>query len=794
MTIEDTGGSNDLQVGHSAEQTAKSADDGGDHDTEEGYRDGNGDLVIADVDADQTISGVLSITSGEILLASATTGKVQYGHHASQITDTDLDTGIAPGHIEANSTIGDGNGSADMTLTANASNVPADNSAIIASTPVGTITMDGDNGTLQFGHSATTTTGHTESGTLANGSVDTEQSILADIAVNADEDLIMTADAATAFTIIGHTIAELNTAMGTATGEGHENTYADADSVTQVSDAGQLVAGDITVNTGDSLSVDATAAGAEVRIGHDSEYTNGSDEVNGGSNVANVAQIGVSDQKLTGDITIEVGTDGDGAADGTVVGNGAAGDDDDALIQAVPGGIAGIGHNMVDSGDNEVQIAAGDIWLRVGADLHVTAGRIGHDEYDFDHSAADQHNSYDLTVAKAAALAAGVAGADMDVASMEGAGTIRNRIQGNTTIGASQNSPSQDSVVLDNVMKFDGGPAPVRINSGYGGQGNADVDGELRFFIPAQQNLTTIGTVVFNDSASDNGAVAVPVTGGAGDPSNIFADRGGNDHEHDFTFMSAGAPYTDALIGLGNFTFYFEGEQQQQDFTYFPEYTPYINLIDLDPGFAVTFDSEGGPEGQGAVNMGELAGENYLGTSSFDIDCEEDQAGTGTPEENVRPLGECERVHTFQQGSPAGLGSNWGFSATAGGNQTFGHGLPDDLEEAANNGSFGYAIPVSPELRQPAMIAPQRFTANQNGYGVMTVRQSVATPAEPVMTSAYAPVIAGSMNETEISFVPGDSYGEYITGESINRDMQQASYPEAISYASSYTVFVQRPL
>ena len=192
--------------------------------------------------------------------------------------------------------------------------------------------------------------------------------------------------------------------------------------------------------------------------------------------------------------------------------------------------------------------------------------------------------------------------------------------------------------------------------------------------------------------------------------------------------------------------------------------------------------------------MGELAGENYLGTSSFDIDCEEEQADAGDPQSGAPTGGECEHVRDFHQGSPAGFGSNWGFSATAGGNQTFGHGLPDDLEDAVENGSFGFVIPVSPEARQPSLIAPQRYAANQNAYGVMTARQYVPARVEPMMTNAYAPVIAGSMTEAEISYAPGDSYGEFITGESVNLDMQQSSYPGAISYASSYTVFVQRPL
>ena len=281
-----------------------------------------------------------------------------------------------------------------------------------------------------------------------------------------------------------------------------------------------------TVDVGDSFSMDA--GNGESRIGHRSSDTDPG---------ANYAQIGVSNQQLTGDITVKVGTAKDGVADGAVVGDGNAADNDDALIKAGNGGIAAIGHDMANNSNNEVQIAKGDIWLEVGADLHVDGGRIGHDDYDFASGAVSKDNSYDLAVAKAAAQAAG---SGTDVTTGKGVGTIRNRIQGNTTIGAAQNTPTEDSTLVPDVMKFDGSTNAVKINSGYGGIADKDVDGELRFFIPSQENLTVTPAVTFNDSVS-SGTDAVPTR--VSNAGNVFTAEAGLDHEHNFALMADTTPY-----------------------------------------------------------------------------------------------------------------------------------------------------------------------------------------------------------------------------------------------------------
>ena len=594
VTIELTGGTTGMNVGHIATQIAKSADDGGDFDTEEGYRDGSNNLLVADVDADQTVSGALSITSGEIKLALNGSAELHYGHVVRHETATDHNTGSTPGHIEANSSV-----SGNMAMTTAAASAPADSSSNIDSTTgakQGSITFDASNDTLQFGHEASTNTGHDEAND-PNGSVDSYQTIYSDITVTTEDDLIMTA-ASSAEGLIGHQISEENQNMGTSAGKGHENTYLDANGDVQVSDASQRVIGDIIVNTGDSLSMKAGGSDT-LRIGHSSPG-------------ANYAQLGVSDQQLTGDITVKVGTVKDGSADGAVVGDGNAADNDDALIEAASGGVAAIGHDMTNSADNEVQIAKGDIWVEVGADLHVKGGKIGHDDYEFADQTVDKDTSFDLTVAKAAALAArNASAADTDLASGTGVGTIRNRIQGNTTIGAAQNSPNEDSTLQADAMLFDGSAQQVKINSGYGGKGDADVDGELRFFMPAQQNLTIVSTVKFNDHVSGDNIEDRT------DLADTILSADGTDHEHYFTTMSDTADYNDATIGLGNFGFYFESPPSSGSGEVQVPFVPPAFSGALD----IVFDSRTGT--YGVVNIGSLEGNVVVGTNSFEALCEE---------------------------------------------------------------------------------------------------------------------------------------------------------------------------
>jgi hypothetical protein len=209
-------------------------------------------------------------------------------------------------------------------------------------------------------------------------------------------------------------------------------------------------------------------------------------------------------------------------------------------MDGTAGGIVRIGHNQsnaVEGVANETQVSAGDIWVRAGGDLHVLAAHVGHENYDFADLAVTANN------ATPEGLAAG----------------IRDRIRGDTTVGAGQNSAAQNSTLLANVMLFDGAAAPVTVNSGYGGMADRDVDGELRFFLPAQENLTIVAPVTFNDSDS----AGDPATPRSGDPSNVFAGTGGVNHEHYFALMANGRNYTDAFVGLGNFTFYFEEPVRQ---------------------------------------------------------------------------------------------------------------------------------------------------------------------------------------------------------------------------------------
>lgn len=831
---------NDWHLGHEATQTAFSADDSADpsdfeDDDANGVADGNGasagavndDFDQPDILASQLIQSEISIVTGEITLQNdkGADSQLQVGHEAFHIASVDGDKTHAAtdvnspdrstGHVVATSRINPGdatNDEDDIILTATGATGQTDTVVVAVNGTEGDIQIINTAvGETRVGHRSTSTMTDgllnaegqystlqaigNSADTDSNGEVDdTSQAV---IALNAVQDIVVDNQAA-GRAQVGHFITEEGTL---------QTNPVDVDddiSTGPAADHGdsqlrQIIGSDVLIGSNASQGSGGTGTGGagnnfvlsagsgDALIGHNSPDSN-QWQVEGMAPDARRVTV----QLLDGDITVEAGTDADAdAPDGTVLASAAAaiadetGTGDDFLI--ITGtGEARIGHDQANTpggAGNRTQASAGDIWARAGGDMHVLGGAgtsaIGHEDYNFDDSSAN-------AAAPHSALP-------------ESLGTVRDRIRGNTTVGAGQNSAPEDSTLIADIMVFDAQGGAVDINSGYGGQGDADVDGELRFFLPAQEGLTIVSPVRFNDSVS-NTDMTFDRTG---DPSNVFEGQGGNDHEHDFTFMSETAPYTDQYIGLGNFTFYFESTPQE-GFTYFPEYTPYINLIDLDPGFAVVLDREGGSKGQGTVNIGNLEGKNYLGTSSFDIACEEDSFGSTADVDEERLQEECERVVISHQGSPTGFGSNWGFSATAGGNQTFGHGLPDDLEEVSANGSFGYTVPVSGELRQPTLITPQRLTANQNAYGVTTAQHRLpawqsgalyeTAQAEPLMTSAYAPVIGGSMSEAEISYAPGDSYGEYITGESIYREMQQANYPDAISYASSYTVFVQRPL
>ena len=474
---------------------------------------------------------------------------------------------------------------------------------------------------------------------------------------------------------------------------------------------------------GNSLTLTALAGG-RTEIGHRSPGTNNWEAI--GSEVVTV-------QTLAGDITLEVGTDADqAAATGAIDGN------DDLAIVNLGGVAARIGHNHTDVSEltgNQVQSSVGDIWVEVGADLHLTGGQIGHEHYDFATTAVNTAN-------------AGL-----------GSGTARNRIAGNTTIGAGQNSPRQDSTLIANMVSID---ALSAINSGYGGVGNKDVGGQLRFFMPAQENLTIIGSPLFNDSGSSGDATAARTA----DPTNVFQGQGGKDHEHPFTLMSSTALYSKQ--GPGNYGFYFEAPPPAGQ----PDFTPYINWFDADDGFAIEQTSaDRSRRGCSAVNSGSLDGSSYIGTSSLSVDMED---GAGAASGMCGSAGASEHYH-----SPTpGFGSNIGYSGLGSSN-------------AINNDAF-----LTDDVQ--AMAEP-RAGYQYSGRVVVAARTSstvvaLARVSDRVTVEAASAMTYGTglkPQAVSMVFTPLETLGvpvvtQYVRNQDDAGRQLHAAFPHLLSYASSY--------
>ena len=523
----------EVHVGHEGTLTALSGDDGDDASR------GAGEALrrSLDVDADQVISAALNIWAGEILLDSGGSDRVQFGHEAFITVDTDggaRTAGLDEASVHSRSFINpvDANGGGeDITIIASTSNIPVDDDTAIVMADAdvqGDLKLDDSAGAgeVQIGHRSTSEVSHGAPqptglfDTLhaiggiqtADGSPEITDTAGSTINITTERDLEVL-DSNGGIAQIGHYITE----QGPLSGPG----AVQAGSLVRQSIGSDIVIGDAVGGTGGvGNNLVMISSGGRSEIGHRSPGSN-EWQVTGG----NV----ITPQIIDGDITILVGTDDGGVINGAAPGNTDAGGDDDALLDGTGGGTVRIGHNHASddegSANNEVQVSAGNVYLEVDSDLHVLTANVGHEHYDHDDLAVDANNA------------------------VAGLGAIRNRIRGNTTIGAGQNSPTQDSTLLADVMKFD----TANVNSGYGGQADRDVDGELRFFIPAQENLT-IASAVFNDSGSSGDAP----TDRTADSSNVFSGTGGEDHEHVFTQISRTADYTDEFIGDGNFTFYFE--------------------------------------------------------------------------------------------------------------------------------------------------------------------------------------------------------------------------------------------
>ena len=783
--------SGELHVGHEATQTAFSADDSADpsdfEDTDNNdVADGNGasasgvndDFDQPDILATQLVQARISIVTGEITLQNDSAQRLQFGHEAFHIASVDGDlfdnvNSHSTGHVVAISQINPGTANNDDDIIFTATGATGQTDTVVDHTALngaqGDIQLiNTSTGELQVGHRSMSTM--TDGPLNVEGTYNTLQAIGNSADTNGDGEVDDTSQSVIIFTAAQDILID-NQAAGTSQ-VGHYITesgplttnpvFTDSTVATGLaggdSELRQIVGSDIIFGDNSSQGSGGTGAGGagnnfglfsgvgRAMVGHMSPDSNE-------WQVEGMAPAGrrVTVQLLDGDITIEAGTDTDtDAPNGTVLATGAAfladetGTGDDIVINGT-GGVARIGHNQANTPGgvgNRTQASAGDIWVRAGGDLHVIAGAIGHENYNFADSSA---------------------GAAAPHAALPNA-SVRNRIRGNTTIGAGQNSSDEDSTLIADILKFDGGPGDVEINSGYGGTGDADVDGELRFFLPAQQGLTIVSDVVFNDSVSNMDKTFDRMA----DASNIFTGNGGTDHEHDFTKMDETADYTDALIGAGNFTFYFEGNAAPE----FDQYEPNIEILNFNTGFSVTYNDQ---QSGGTVNSRIVDDNKVAGTSSFEIQCEEQGL---SPEECENPV----EGHTGQQGS---AGSSVGHSGVGGGNHS---GLTDTLDNPLHqqeaNGFFnsaGYVqqfnlrAPVTSVIEQPIYVDNQK---------VKYARTHI-----PTATAVYAPVVTINHADRVDATTVDNTYGQYMTGADLAEWRIKQMYGDVMAQQTSYRLF-----
>jgi len=598
------------------------------------------------------------------------------------------------------------------------------------------------------------------SSTLNSDGTEVQDTTNSVIEFRAAQDIILSS--ATGETQVGHFITEEGNATSTTS-----PLNVDDDPATGLaegdSELRQIVGSDVIFGNNSNQGSGGTGengAGNNIVI----ETASGRTMVGHQSPVSNEWQVegsrSVTVQLLDGDITVEAGTDaGLDAPDSTVLANAAAalmdetGLGDDLLINGGTG-IARIGHNMAgaDEGvNNETQRSAGDISVRAGGDLHIIGGQVGHENYDI--ASIDPTNLN----ATPESLASGT--------------PIRDRIRGNTTIGAGQNSAAEDSTLIPDVLLIDGATTAVTINSGYGGQGNADVDGELRFFLPAQEGLTIVQGVTFNDSDSNGDAVANGADRTA-DLGNVFEIDGGEDHEHPFEFFSETAQYDDTIIGPGNYGFYFEAEANNVEDTF----TPFIIESNLGSEYYIKF-IDPSSEQPTVVNMDGL-GDNYIGTGSFELACEE--AGL-TPEQ-------CQELVFQYEGLTTGVASNVDFSASGGGNENIDLSIEEPIGQADSGQTFGFAVgpfeaqltgTLSNELRINNAL---QFEPTSQEAEVVESVQILSSPRE--VEASFSADIGEQFKDTNVNH----EYGEYVDIGEIAVQIEQ-QFPNALSVASSYQVY-----
>ena len=488
-------------IGHRAALVARSADQR----VGAGSEDypvvaGAASLTNFNVVASQTVQADLGVTAGEILIQSlnGVADGVRLGNVANILTDTH-----GGGRVSSTQTLG---GAIGLTTVAAA----AQQADIVTTAVVGDIRVlvPSKAGSAQVGHASTSTVSHDPATYQPTGVFVTKQDIVSSIAVSALRNVELT-EGGGGVTRIGHVITEMG---ALSTTDAVKTSAADPSTVEQ------SVTGDISVTAGNGLAVATTSGTAQ--IGHYSPTSN-EWQVTGGRVV--------TPQSLAGDITVKVGLNSTATVTGEAPSLGALGTNN-ALLDGSSGGTVRIGHQFAPAdGDaaNQVQTASGDIWLEVGAHLHVLSATVGHGPYDYTSTAISTMNA------------------------VMGEGSVRNRIAGLTTIGALQNSPAPEdaSTEADALFLY-----AAAVNSGYGDNG-----GQLRFFIPSRQNLSIVIASLFNDS--DSNVDAIPARMASTD-----IIEGAVTHENYFATMSTSARYLD--IGPGNYAFYFGSQDMRVDVPY----------------------------------------------------------------------------------------------------------------------------------------------------------------------------------------------------------------------------------
>ena len=549
----------ELRIGHDAKQIAKSANDKA-NDAGDALRSGNvdqdntsgniadpvGEFAVqndVDVDANQTVKGDLGIFSSEISVSntSVIAASLHYGHTAEQTALTNKD-----GHVNANTTIGSSNDDGIEWVTFNPDFLGAPNDTSINPSIKGDINISQASIALSDLHVGHDSTSKVAEGTN-NGSVNSVQSIDAPFLLTSYRNIGIK-DIGVADTIqVGHRIAETSTTNSLDSVQDNANYDNHQSSIKQLT-VDRANFDEISVFTGDNFEATA-AAGTTVQVGHSSPKA------------TNFAKNTISEQQLAGDINFEIGTldnipsslvtsafadlpagalallpqafrdsivagqlsalnggKGNEDANGSI-NNSATDGGDDMLLDGTAGGIVLVGHDHTsdtEGAKNEVQISSGDVIIRVGGDLHVKASQIGHKEYVSSAIKVSKANAaFDKTTGTTA--------------------TVRNRIQGNTYIGVSENSPLEDTNVAPDALLLD---ANAKVNSGYrdrdaDGLIAASPKGELRFYTPSQQNVNVDPGAKLNDSnasdiASDDTLDRGSDPSAAGSPDTIISKDGDN--------------------------------------------------------------------------------------------------------------------------------------------------------------------------------------------------------------------------------------------------------------------------